>query len=217
MLLQTLGVVNFCLITVCSFEISRFSIQYSSANFNQKNRRPLNSSPSRFQLSSSSVQSDDDEKVYIIDEDDATNESNRRVFSASAIEMEQIESQKYKRSMTAKPKKETPKRPTSRQLSGYIYHDTEGEYDVPILNQSMWFQVQFKKNSEFKLRDYFIDLSKVNKWRGVIDDAYVPERFYPKFKGKELVAAPNPLTAGSLYIKVKMDPDVADFIGKSIF
>ena len=161
-------------------------------------------------------------QISEIDEDESNFNDDSKVTSTSSLDIEEFITEKTKSTSTTskKPKKEVPKKSTSRDLSGYVYQDKDGVYDVPILNESMWFQVQVVKNKEFLLRDYFLKLktnmedpSITKKVKNTIVDAYVPEQFYPKFKGKDLIPEPRPLTSGALYLKVKMDPDVADFIG----
>jgi hypothetical protein len=167
-----------------------------------------------------------DDKIVEIDEDDSNSiADSSKAKSFASLEIEDFGQKKETRttSTSVKPKKEVKKKPSLRELSGYIYEDKDGVYDVPILTEPMWFQVQVVKNKEFLLRDYFLKLKTnvedpavTRKIKAAIVDAFVPEKFYPKFKGKDLVPEPKPLTAGALYLKVTMDPDVADFIGMQI-
>lgn len=48
------------------------------------------------------------------------------------------------------------------------------------------------------------------KWEGVIEDAFHAETYFVRFKGKELQYAAKPISHGRIYVKCKMDPDIAD-------
>jgi transcription antitermination factor NusG len=63
------------------------------------------------------------------------------------------------------------------------------------------------------LCDYFLHLRDTDpKWKGVISEAFYPVQDYVTMGKKSLSNKPRPMTPGVIYLKTKMDPDIADDI-----
>ena len=98
-----------------------------------------------------------------------------------------------------------------RDRTGFNFTDEFGEYDVPIIDVPMWFRVQVRRNSERKFTENINKLrSSSERWGQIITNAFYPTSAYVKFKGKELAFVTKPMTPGLVYLKLIMNPDVAD-------
>ena len=98
-----------------------------------------------------------------------------------------------------------------RDRTGFNFTDEFGEYDVPIIDVPMWFRVQVRRNSERKFTENINKLRMSSeRWGNIITNAFYPTSAYVKFKGKELAFVTKPMTPGLVYLKLIMNPDVAD-------
>ena len=98
-----------------------------------------------------------------------------------------------------------------RDRTGFNFTDEFGEYDVPIIDVPMWFRVQVRRNSERKFTENINKLRMSSeRWGQIITNAFYPTSAYVKFKGKELAFVTKPMTPGLVYLKLVMNPDVAD-------
>lgn len=118
----------------------------------------------------------------VVDVDDMDEDEEEEVLPNPAILDLSLTKAKKPRSTPLKIKvKQTP-----REATGYTFHDEEGEYDVPILNTSMWFKLQVVKGEEITVRDRFLNIigqnnrSTSSTWRGRVTDVHVPEEPHPK-------------------------------------
>lgn len=149
----------------------------------------------------------------IIEDDDANRmeafEAARIVASANSLD--------DKRKTKIRQPKEPVKKLTVREKTGYQYADKDGEYDVPILNSSLWFRLQAVKTKEFVVGNSVISLGSEGRFKGRIEDVFVPIVCYPRFKGDVLVAVQKPITPGLVYVKARMDPEVADALESITF
>lgn len=99
---------------------------------------------------------------------------------------------KPKRIPTPKPVKVSKK-----ELTGYQFKDNEGEYDVPFIDEPMWYRLSVRKNSEKKLCENMIYLRKKNPiWQDIFYDAFYPQTVYVKFKGNDLALGVKPVIPG---------------------
>ena len=110
-----------------------------------------------------------------------------------------------KTSRKAKPVRLTPK-----QATGLNYSDAYGEHDVPIVETPLWYRLNVRKASEKRVCESLLALGEEPRWREVVVDAYYPQTAYVRFKAKSLVVATKPLIPGLVYVKSKMNPDIAD-------
>ena len=98
-----------------------------------------------------------------------------------------------------------------RDRTGFNFSDEFGEYDVPIIDKPMWYRVQIRRNSE---RKFVEDINKLRlssaEWGSIISNAFYPTSAHVRFKGKQLTCVTKPMTPGLLYLKLIMNPDVAD-------
>jgi transcription antitermination factor NusG len=106
-------------------------------------------------------------------------------------------------------RKKAPKL-TPKQATGLIYFDKQGEYDVPLVDEPMWYRLQVRKNSEKRICEMFLLLRDDDHWKGIISDCHYPQSSYVRLKGKLLSVAAKPLIPGLVYLKTKMNPDIAD-------
>eukprot|EP01036_Dinobryon_divergens_P025005 gene25005-33509_t len=119
-----------------------------------------------------------------------------------------------------------------REASGYnftgIDKDTgdKFEYDVPFLDVAKWYRILVRKSSERKLCESFLEVAKLetSRWSQVIVDAYYPKLYLVRYKNtggkrgkgkdfvdaKELVQTAAPMVPGVLFIKCKMNPEIAE-------
>lgn len=116
-----------------------------------------------------------------------------------------------------KVKKKAARREVSkdpRDFSGYRFRDEEGQYDVPFIDEAMWFRLQVRKSSEKRFCENILELSKDqdSKWYGVVENAFYPRDEYPRFKGNQLTYSIKALIPGLVYIKTKMNYEIADDI-----
>lgn len=116
-----------------------------------------------------------------------------------------------------KVKKKKAKKPVSkdpRDFSGFRFRDEEGEYDVPFIEEAMWFRLQVRKSSEKRFCENVLEMSKDqdSKWYGVVENAFYPRDEYPRFKGNQLTYSIKALIPGLVYIKTKMNYEIADDI-----
>ena len=109
-----------------------------------------------------------------------------------------------------KAKKAPPRKLTARERTGYIYRDDEGLYDVPLINDAMWYRLSVRKASEKRLAEAFNELARSGKWAKIIEEAFYPSSSYVRFKGKNLFLDSKPMVPGLVYLKTKMSPDIAD-------
>jgi transcription antitermination factor NusG len=103
---------------------------------------------------------------------------------------------------------------TPRDFSGFRFRDEEGEYDVPFIDEPMWFRLQVRKSSEKRFCENILEMSKDrdSKWHGVVENAFYPKDEYPRFKGNQLTYSTKALIPGLVYIKTKMNYEIADDI-----
>ena len=110
-----------------------------------------------------------------------------------------------------KGKKKTTFSKNPRDRTGFNFTDELGEYDVPIIDVPMWFRIQVRRNSERKFTENINKLRMSSeRWGNIITNAFYPTSAYVKFKGKELAFVTKPMTPGLVYLKLIMNPDVAD-------
>lgn len=114
------------------------------------------------------------------------------------------------RHKSGKTKKEKPKKLSARERTGYKYKDEEGMYDVPIIDEPMWYRLTVRKASEKRLTEAFNELAKSEKWGHIIEEAFYPSSSYVRFKGKVLDLGSRPMVPGLVYLKTRMSPDIAD-------
>ena len=113
-------------------------------------------------------------------------------------------------SRTSSSRKIKPTRLTPKQATGLNFTDAYGEHDVPIVDTPLWYRLNVRKASEKRVCETLLALSDEPRWRGVITDAYYPQTSYVRFKAKALDVAAKPLVAGLVYVKTRMNPDIAD-------
>lgn len=92
------------------------------------------------------------------------------------------------------------------KAKGFVFSDEEGDYDVPIIKDAMWYRLSVRKNSEKKLCELMMNLKQTRKWASIIEDAYYPQTLYVKFKGNALTCGVKPMLPGIVYFKIKMGP-----------
>jgi transcription antitermination factor NusG len=109
-------------------------------------------------------------------------------------------------------KVEKPPVLTPKEATGFKYADKHGEYDVPIIDEPMWYRVTVRKGIEKRMCDMLEEAKGEAPWRGVLFDTFYPQAGYVRLKGKSLVVVGKPLLAGLVYVKTRMNPDVADDI-----
>ena len=75
-----------------------------------------------------------------------------------------------------------------------------------------------RKGTEDFFMDAITNLTKAGRWKGVFEDYFYPRVVALALEKKAIVAARKPLVPGTIYIKMKMDPDIVDdFEDISIF
>ena len=148
---------------------------------------------------------------------DAVSEEGRKASEMSkALELSitglddgeaQAEPEKKKKVVKRKPVSKDP-----RDFSGYNFRDEDGEYDVPFVEEPMWFRLQVRKASERKFCEMIMLASQdpSSRWYGVVSNAFYAKDEYPRFKGNVLTYSVKPLIPGLVYIKTKMNYDIAD-------
>ena len=110
-----------------------------------------------------------------------------------------------------KPKPRAKKVEKPREImNNFNYTDSTGTYDVPFLEEPMWFRASVRKGSEKKMADTLKELCEEPQWKNILFDAYCPLGTVPKLKGKNIVASYKPSMPGTIYVKTKMSPDIAD-------
>ncbi|KAJ1425865.1 hypothetical protein B484DRAFT_480232, partial [Ochromonadaceae sp. CCMP2298] len=115
-----------------------------------------------------------------------------------------------------KPKKAEPV--TVRSVTGLSFSDEDDEYDVPFVEEPRWYRLLVRKNSEATLAEKFKLSSEAGagQWHDVLFDSFYPKSILLKFKGrkmepgKELSIVYKPMIPGLVFVKMRMDPDIAD-------
>jgi len=73
---------------------------------------------------------------------------------------------------------------SARDRTGFLFRDSEGEYDVPFIDEPRWFWLQTRKNSERKVCEALKQIGASQpRFRDKILDAYHPESVTIKMKG----------------------------------
>jgi len=105
---------------------------------------------------------------------------------------------------------------SARQLTGYNYADKYGEYDVPIVDEHLWYRMQVRKNSEKKSCEMLmmLEASGEKKWKGVVVNAFYQKAHFIRMAKDEVVLGTKAIIPGLIFVKTKMDPDIADDIEK---
>lgn len=102
---------------------------------------------------------------------------------------------------------------SARARTGLSFVDEDGEYDVPVVPEPMWFWLGVRKNSERKVCDAVKDLHDSHpRFKGKIVTAFHPQAVSIKMKGTGLACEFKPMIPGLVYIKTCMGPEIADVI-----
>lgn len=147
----------------------------------------------------------------------STKPEKRRKRKVSEVEIEKSSKDKDSSSRRAS----IPTNPASltyQDKTGYLFRDGNDMYDVPFVEDARWYRILVRKNSEKTLCELFQKHSKatIGPWYKVMFDSFYPKSAFVKYKGKknekELTISYQPMVAGLLLIKTKMNPEVADMI-----
>ena len=102
---------------------------------------------------------------------------------------------------------------SARARTGLSFVDEDGEYDVPVVPEPMWFWLGVRKNSERKVCDAIKDLHDSHpRFKGKIITAFHPQAVSIKMKGTGLACEFKSMIPGLVYIKTCMGPEIADVI-----
>jgi transcription antitermination factor NusG len=100
-----------------------------------------------------------------------------------------------------------------RDWTPYSFKDADGEYDVPFINEAMWYRVSVRRNSEKKLTEILNSARDTDeRWGKMFEEVFYPVAPVIRMKDKSLIVGYKAMAPGLVYMKTKMDPDLADDI-----
>lgn len=100
-----------------------------------------------------------------------------------------------------------------RDWTPYNFKDADGEYDVPFINEAMWYRVSVRRNSEKKLTEILESARDSDaRWGSMFEEVFYPVAPIIRMKDKSLIVGYKAMAPGLVYMKTKMDPDLADDI-----
>lgn len=100
-----------------------------------------------------------------------------------------------------------------RDWTPYNFKDADGEYDAPFINEAMWYRVSVRRNSEKKLAEILTSARDSDeRWGNMFEEVFYPLQPVVRMKDKSLIVAYKAMAPGLVYLKTKMDPDLADDI-----
>lgn len=105
-------------------------------------------------------------------------------------------------------------RKTIHETTGLNYTDPDGnKYDAPYLDESRWYWLQTRKNSERRIAETLKTYAQTNKkFKGKVFDAFSPQNMVVRMKKNSLSCGFTPMLPGLIYVKSKMSAAIADLI-----